>query len=237
MRVVVFLLFFSTIGCGARANAAGESPSSTDWKKARESLRAIRIEEKSDPYSEVVRVRLREPKSGKIFVAQGAIAVDPGKAFRMMLVGPGGGTAVDAWATPNAYVFHVPPIELKKSGGAESPAGLPIGFFRWWFLARWSGQMLWGAVRTDGAEWIVKNDDAVVVLSSAGGTTKAERRSERGVERLEWTSTAARDRAGDHGVYVDDTSGLSVEIDVVSLSEERPDPEAFADPRTVGGVP
>jgi len=94
--------------------------------------------------------------------------------------------------------------------------------------------MLWGAVHDEKTEWIVKNDNAVVVVSSAFGRTRAERRSERGVERLEWTSTAARDRAGDHGVYIDNASGLSVEIDVLSLSEESPDPEAFVAPSLTG---
>jgi len=221
-------------GCAPSAKSGPDRVTSNDWQKARDSLSSLRDSERSRAYSEVVRVRLHEPQSGKVFLAQGAIAVDPGKAFRMMLVGPGGATAVDAWATPKAYVFQVPPIDLVKSGGAESPAGLPIGFFRWWFLSRWSGQMLWGAVHDEKTEWIVKNDNAVVVVSSAFGRTRAERRSERGVERLEWTSTAARDRAGDHGVYIDNASGLSVEIDVLSLSEESPDPEAFVAPSLTG---
>ncbi len=196
-------------------------------------MKARQGSDRVGPYSEMVRVKLREPSSGKTFEAEGAIAVDPGRAFRMMLVGPGGVTAVDAWGTKSAFLFSVPPIQLVRVGGSESPPGLPIGFFRWWFLSRWSGTLLWASSRAGESEWILRNDDAVVVLADSDGRRpmRAERRTSSGAERIEWSASAARDSVGDHGRYVDETSGLQVEIYVVALSKEPPDPEAFIDPR------
>ena len=226
------------LACGGRAAPRTPVPSATDWKSARASLLEKQGEGRVGAYSEVVRVKLRDPISGKRFQAEGAIAVDPGRAFRMMLVGPGGVTAVDAWGTPSAFVFSVPQLPLLRSGGSESPPGLPIGFFRWWFLSRWSGTLLWAAEGASESQWILKNDGAVVVVANTSGRLlRAERRSGGGAERIEWSSASARDAAGDRGRYVDEGSGLEVDIEVLSMSAEAPDPEAFVDPRVLARRP
>ena len=62
----------------------------------------------------------------------------------MILVGPGGTTALDVWVTKDRFRFAVPAIKLEKRGGVD-PAeakGLPIGMLRWWFLSPLAGRLL-----------------------------------------------------------------------------------------------
>ena len=100
-------------------------PTEAEWLAARQRLAELRATEPTKPFGAVVRVALREPHTGKTFAARGAIAVDPHRALRMVLVGPGGATALDVWATADHWRFEVPAAGLLRRGGREDDPGPP----------------------------------------------------------------------------------------------------------------
>ena len=111
-------------GCAPRAETRIDlpDPSAHEWTRLRERLAITRDAAPERPYTERVVVAMREPRTGKVFQARGAVAVDPGHALRMILIGPGGMTALDAWVTDDHFRVVVPPISLERRGGAAGTA-------------------------------------------------------------------------------------------------------------------
>ena len=155
----------------------------------------------------------------------------PGEAMRLILLGPGGSTALDVWVTPDRWRCHVPALGLLRRGGENAPAGLPIAFFRAWFIAPFAGRLL----TSSGGELVLR-DRAATVRMSAGvafGRGRLVRREGTSVEQLDLLdlldggeSTAKNA----HIRYQSEGSGVEVELLVEGRSSEAPDPEAFADP-------
>jgi hypothetical protein len=179
---------------------------------------------------------LRDPRSGRVVDGRGAIAVAPG-ALRMILVGAAGATLLDAWVTPEHWRIAVPPIDYVRRGGAEDPEGLPVGFFRWWFFAPFEGTLFAASVHPDGLLWLLRRGEAVVELrlgrcAIAGRSLGATRRSDGRAEHVDECRVSARGEPGTGDVvrYVDDSSGLQVDIQVESVSDAPADGEAFRDP-------
>ncbi len=186
-----------------------------------------------------------------MFQARGAVAVEPGKALRMILIGPGGATALDAWVTDDHFRVVVPPISLERRGGADPEAsrGLPVGFLRWWLLHPLEGRLLAAWNREGGPLYLLRHGDETVLLREARALAGRERvmaarREGRHVpgdagawstpdtvERLDWLGRSPTvPHAGDKARYVDGASGLQVEVLVEGLGREEPDPAAFLDP-------
>jgi hypothetical protein len=233
---VVF--FAGTIGvrCAPNVPPIRVSPTSAEWGVARRSLAALRASDPAAPYTIRVAASMRSG-DGKIAVdARGAIAVSPGRALRVILVGPGGATAFDGWVTPAAWRLDVPALSLVRRGGAE-PSGTPVGFFRWWFLAPMAGELLTADERADGDEYLLLADGASVrvrVASRNGAMTIAARRvKEEHREDVTWTGRSLAPSAGDRASYVDEVSGLRVDVRVEAVEPEAPSPDAFVDPDTV----
>ncbi len=94
-------------------------------------------------YRQELSVAITEGVSGKGFEGRGAIAVRPGKALRMVLLGPGGTTAMDVWIAGNAYRVSIPAMDKVMRGDVrkreEVPRGLPIALFHRWILAPFVG--------------------------------------------------------------------------------------------------
>jgi len=84
---------------------------------------------------------MREPRSGRVIRGRGGLAVVPGRALRMILVGVAGVTMLDAWVTPARWRVAVPMLGVLRRGGADDPADLPIGFLRWWFFTPLEGRL------------------------------------------------------------------------------------------------
>jgi hypothetical protein len=191
----------------------------------------------------VVRVSLREPRTHRTFAARGAIAVDPHRALRMILLGPGGTTAIDAWVTREAYRFQIPALGLVRRGGAGSDAALPVDFFRWWFLAPLEGRLLASLHGTElapcaGLWFILRREEATVALCDAasgkGLRLAAMERSGGTLERLVFDGESFTPHAGDRAAYEDARSGVRAEVVVESLDDTQPDPLAFQDPDVTG---
>jgi hypothetical protein len=241
------------LGCGARAPLRGpyeilskEAPADVatsvpdvtqyEWSVARERLARLRRARPDRAYVERVRLSISDPRTGRQYQARGAVAVSPGRAARMMLIGPGGTTALDVWVTKQRFRFAVPAIKLEKRGGADASEakGLPIGMLRWWFLSPLAGRLLLARTTPDESAWILREDSATVTLRTDGRRFTALRREGDSLEAIEWLSLGLVPHAGDHGRYLEGRYGLRVDVVVEEVLPTEPDPEAFADPDEQG---
>ena len=181
---------------------------------------------------------MREPRTGKVFQARGGVAVDPGRALHMILVGPGGVTALDAWITDDRFRVLVPPISLERRGGADSMSARGAAGGLLSLVARSTpsrGDCLPRGTATRGPLYLLRHGDETVLLRQAhvarSGRQRvmAARREDGDVERLDWVGRSpTMPHAGDKARYMDGASGLEVEVLVEGLGEQEPDPAAFA---------
>jgi hypothetical protein len=207
-----------------------------EWSVARARLAHLRKGQPERPYVERVRLSIHDPRTGRQYQARGAVAVSPGHAARMMLVGPGGTTALDVWVTKDRFRFAVPAIKLEKRGGVE-PAqarGLPIGMLRWWFLSPLAGRTLIARSTPAESSWILRDGRATVTVRSNGLRFIALRREGETLEGIEWFSKGLVPEGGEHGRYMEGRFGLRVDVFVEEVLATEPDPEAFADPDEAG---
>lgn len=213
--------------CAARApDARAPDPTQAEWDAALARLARLRAALPRAPYTQPVTVDFFEPRSRRHFEGRGAVGVDPGRAMRMILVGPAGEPALDVWVTRDAWRLVVPAIGLVRRGGRETPSGTPIGFFRSWFVDRLGGRLLsLGA----GGELILRDP--------FGGTLHVTRADASGftIRRRSGTHTESFESQGGRASYRDESSGLSVEVTLGPIGPEAPDPEAFSDPDAAKG--
>jgi len=183
-----------------------------------------------------VRLSIVDPRSGRHYQARGAVAVSPARAARMMLLGPGGTTALDVWVTRDRFRFAVPSMQLERRGGAstEEAKGLPIGFLRWWFLAPLEGRLLLARSSEGESAWLLREGTATVTIRTDGRRFFAVRRQGEALEGLEWIGQGLAPRAGARARYVEGTYGLRVEVVVEEVMRDEPDPAAFEDPDEEG---
>jgi hypothetical protein len=230
--------------CGGTPGAALHAPTQSEWTEARGRLAELRSGRVS-AYVEEIRIAIQEPRSKRVLLARGALAVRPGDAMRMILLGPGGTTALDAWVTHARWRLVVPPLELERRGETNPPPeqGLPIGFFRWWFLAPFEGRLLDASVSREGAMFVLRDGAATVTLfetrAEQNESVVAWRREHDIAERIDWVRgemgvRAGGPRVGDHARYVHVPSGFVVEVVVDAVASNEPDPAAFLDPDDPG---
>ncbi len=135
-------------------------------------------------------LELREPHTGRVLAARGAVAVLPPRALRMILLGPGGTTALDLWASGDRYRFAVPVIDLKKRGDLGGPPeerrGLPVDFLTFWLLRPASGRLLWHAREAAADRFVLRGDGAAVVDLRAFDDGRID------VRRATWSSGGGR---------------------------------------------
>ncbi len=207
-----------------------------EWSLARERLSRLRRGQPGRPFVERVRLAITDPRTGKRYEARGAVAISPGHAARMMLVGPGGTTALDVWVTKDRFRFSVPAIKLQKRGGTD-PAdarGLPIGMLRWWFLSPLAGRLLLARSSDVESAWILRDGLGTVTLRGDGRRFVALRREGETLEGIEWISRGLLPEAGARGRYIEGRFGLRVDVVVEEVLPTEPDPDAFLDPDEAG---
>ncbi|WP_437619452.1 hypothetical protein [Sorangium sp. So ce1151] len=231
------------------------------WRAGRQRLADLRrIVEGAGPRTLRVRLALREPRTGQVLEARGAIAIappaiatdarartagsaslDPEGALRMILLGPGGTTALDLWARGDRFRFAVPALDLLKRGDASTPRaalrGLPVDFLRWWMLHPAAGTLLWYERAASTDCFVLRDGDAVIDL-------RINDRGLIGARRTTWsTAEGARRRQLDEEVVIAEGAGCGnvryaqastgLLVTVICEAEERdraPDPRAFVDP-------
>lgn len=250
-RWTALLLAFANGGCAAPARArpgpsfwgALATPPShaevrlrdvtaAEWSLARARLTELRGTLLREPYVERVRVSLFEPFRRTSYEARGAVAVDPEHAVRMILLGPGGTTAIDLWVTEERYRFLVPAVGSERKGARRSDdaQGLPVAFFRWWFLSPLRGRLL--AANATGSEtsWLLKDGAATILLRGDGTRFFAMRREGEREEGLAWHGDGLAPVGGSRARYVEGRHGLRVDVDVEAVETTPPPSDAFTDP-------
>lgn len=226
------------ISMGSPASAG--SPSLAAWQEARARLAAIQ-RSAATPRTLRLSLSLREPVTGRTIEARGAAAIAPPDALRMILLGPGGTTALDLWLGGDRFRFAVPAIDLLRRGDAKTPRaamrGLPIDFLRWWLLRPATGALLWSG-REQGATRLLLRSGAALVdlhVSDAGQIL---------AHRATWTAPSAgepprlidveavlSDRLGCAPVrYWQASTGLEVTVRCEGEDLAAPNPRAFVDP-------
>jgi hypothetical protein len=233
------LLCLLATACASRSPPpAFGTPTQAEWTLARQRLLGLRAAQPQRPFVENVRVVLHEPRSGRTFEARGAVAVDPHKAMRMILVGPGGATALDAWTTPERWRVAIPALGQVRRGRGPDDA-LPIGFFRWWFLAPFDGRLLTARAKPGSTILVLRQGSATITMlqeEERGRDAEqvqaglASRREGKSLDRLAWLGHHSYPGPGDSALYEQPSTGLHIQVEVESVSEDAPDPEAFEDP-------
>ena len=227
------------VGCAPVHAAPWVHPTAAEWARAGAALRDLRAAAPRAPFVVTMSTTLRDPRTGRVVDGRGAMAVSPGQAVRMILVGAAGATLLDAWVTPRQWRIAVPPIDYVRRGGREDPVDLPVGFLRWWFFAPFDGTLFAASVRPERVLWLLRQSDAVVELRlgtcPGGGRSLGATRQHAGrAERVDECSPSPRGgpAAGDVVRYVDESSGLRVGISVEAVGAAPEDGEAFRDPDT-----
>lgn len=182
--------------------------------------------------------------------ARGAVALSPPSALRMILLGPGGTTALDLWARGEQFRFAVPAIDLLRRGDASTPRdqmrGLPVDFLRWWLLRPADGSLLWHELRGGADHFVLRDGPAIIDLcaqsdgslvarrttwaSAVGADARtAARSNERAIIDVE-TVSATRRGCGPVQ-YTQASTGLEVGVQCEGEETRRaPNPRAFVDP-------
>jgi hypothetical protein len=215
------------------------APTLAEWTAARARLASLRKE--IVPRTLRVALSLREPVTGRVLEARGALAIAPPASLRMILLGPGGTTALDLWIQDDRYRFAVPAIDLLKRGDASSPRearrGLPVDFLRWWLLHAADGRLLWASRAATTWDLLLHDGDAIVALHAADSGAVTARRTT-------WTLLPTRHQLDEETVdaervgcgkvrYHQASTGLEVTVRCEGEEPTRPSPRAFVDPDTL----
>lgn len=208
----------------------------SEWTLSRERLARLRKAIPRRPYVERVHVGVTDPRSGKRYEARGAVAVSPDRSARLVLLGPGGTTALDVWVTRDRYRFEIPSMKIAVRGGADLTAarGLPVGFLRWWFLSPLGGELVLARSSKSEASFLLRDGPATVTLRTDGQHFIATRREAGRIEALTWAGEGLVPRAGGRGQYIDGEWGMRVNVVVEEVLPDEPDPAAFFDPDDKG---
>jgi len=242
--VLGLALGMSSSACAGAASVEGHAlraPSVASWKEGRRKLAALRAEAQGKGARTLrLGLALKEPVTGRTLEARGAVAIAPPDALRMILLGPGGTTALDLWVRGEKFRFAIPAIDLLRRGDASTPRasmrGLPVDFLSWWLLRPASGTLLWHELDAEGDRFYLREDRAVIELhASRAGRLWARRttfevkdaRSRRIDEEI-----VEADRLGCGQVrYRQVSTGLSVLVTCEGEETSRaPSERAFADP-------
>jgi len=187
---------------------------------------------------------MREPRTGHSVDGRGAIAVAPGRALRMILVGAAGATMLDSWVTPDRWRIAVPPAGVLRRGDDEAsrgeqrlahePTDLPVGFLRWLFFRPLAGTLFGGSVQPGRVLFLLRDEDAVIEVRlgacPGGELAMTTRRSHGRAERLDECRASTGATPGDWVRYEDEKSGLTVDLKIESVARQPPDEDAFRDP-------
>jgi len=224
---------------GARSGDA-RAPTREAFRASQRRVAALRgAAQAKAPRTLDIGVTVREPTTGHTLRGRGAIALRGPDALRMILVGPGGATALDLWSRGDAFRFAVPAMDLVKRGRVSREAdhrGLPVAFLRWWLVDPMRGRLLFHAQHADGEERFVLRDGGAVVdlRRSRDGSLRARRsvvtRAPGRAPRVEVETVAARGFGCHAARYVQHTTGLVVDVTCEREGTRVPPSRAFDDP-------
>jgi hypothetical protein len=118
---------------------------------------------------------------------RGAIAQRPPSDLRMVLLGPGGMTALDLLVRGDRWRFAIPARDQiwTSEQTSKPPPGLPVSFLRWWLLQPLSGKLLSAHDAPEGTVFVLREGDATVRVQRRGEGLRMDRKSTSGTERME----------------------------------------------------
>ncbi len=230
-----WLGFVGLIGCASPTPAPSLPPGPEGvvvWREARRQVEAVRQRHApGGAYRMNVSLELTQVQLGQRMRARGAVAVRPPDGLRMILLGPGGTTALDLWICRDAFRFAVPAIDLERRGDARTPPeqlrGLPVSFLRWWFLRPLDGRLLSFVDGDVGRRFVMRDrSDVVHLFAPSGGPLRAERRSRLDTEEVVVEGEGACGEVR----YLQGSTGLDITVRCEELTMGSPPPAAFADP-------
>jgi hypothetical protein len=222
-------------------------PSYDEWQATRAALRKLQAETRA-PRTLKISLTLREPVSGRVLSARGAAAILPPDSLRMILLGPGGTTALDLWIHGDAYRFAVPAIELRKRGDAATPVsarrGLPVDFLRFWLLRPAEGELLWAEREPGARRFLLRDGAALVDLRSFEDKRIEARRSTWAaplpgapVELVDQETVRASALGCGEVRYHQASTGLDVTVRCEGEEASAPSARAFVDPDAAEDAP
>lgn len=229
-------------GCAPNAGPARAkvgAPTIAEWRRGLDRLAELRRAAAASR-TERIALELLEPRSGRRLTARGAVAIAPPRALRMILLGPGGTTALDLWMDGGRYRFTVPAISLHRRGDLAAPRaerrGLPVDFLGWWLLRPAGGTLLWYARERDGERFVLRDGGAIVELTAfADGRVAARRTTWAGGARLDDETLSASGIGCAEVRYHQGSTGLDVTVRCEGETAGEPPPRALADPDAAGG--
>ncbi|MFI5297821.1 MAG: hypothetical protein ACHREM_06945 [Polyangiales bacterium] len=194
----------SSLGCNGPALRVGPLPhahrdegATTTWLSGATIDREARAP--SIDFRQTIRIALRDGATGFGFEGRGALAVRPGRALRMVLLGAGGMTAMDVWIDGDRFRAAIPALDRVVRGDAtaapETTRGLPIALLRDWMIAPFgagTSQRRWGVYARPVDGHVVDDAHALLVWSvGARGASESRVRArwwdgDRGNGRMWW---------------------------------------------------
>ncbi len=195
LRSAAFAATAACLGCATAPAPAWRAPTRDELVAVHARLDAMRVQ--LGPRTEEVRIALEAPLLPGEVRARGAIAATPGRAVRMILVGPGGGTVADLWLDHDHHRLSLPARdEVVRGRRGEALPWVPIDLLRAWFLEPLEGELLDATTGPDGARAVLRGRDGLVFVSMPrDGSLVLERATagggRRDVERIRAASGAA----------------------------------------------
>jgi hypothetical protein len=230
------------VSCAPPSEARRPAMDAATWQSLRAALDAERARGPRMPWAAGLRMTMQEPRSGRTIDGRGALAVAPGRALRMILVGPAGATMLDAWVTAARWRIAVPPADVLRRGGADDPEELPVGFLRWLFFRPLEGALFGGSRGVDGTVFLLRDGEAVVEVRlgrcERGELETTTRRIGGRAEKLEVCRRAsATPGAGDWVRYENEATRLHIDLTLETVGATPPQEEAFVDPDRAAEAP
>jgi hypothetical protein len=236
--LIRFLMAALLVACvparGGTKATSGASPrpivSAEEAKRqfvlARQRLDLFRSALDHRPFGETVQISLREEVSGRRWEGRGVVVRKPATALRLVLLGPGGATALDLWATPDRCHLESPLLGVRHRGPTAS-APAPTPFLAWWFLDP-LGQHVQDA-------WLSQGLARGIMEGPRGERTEVEEtadgwvlRRRGGVERLSLRGPPGQ--VGTHVSYQDLSARVFADVIIEDIAAGPPSDEAFREP-------
>lgn len=237
-RIGAFLVVLTgCVACASARSGGAVRQDEASLSLARPRLQKLRSA--WSPRSGTIPVTVVFRKSvGVTLHGRGAIALRPPDALRMILVGPGGLTAMDLWIRNEQWRLSFPMRQRVVRGNESAPVhehhDLPVALLRWWLLHPFEGRLV-SVMEHDGRLLFVLDslEGTFEVTELDGDAVQVVRRADTSTERIR----ATRPGCG-RATYSNLDTGLDVDVICESPSAvevRRPDDGAFEDPDALMG--
>jgi hypothetical protein len=241
MELAVLLCSWVLVSCARSAVATWQGADAVTWHQIQQLLETERQARPRNPWGAGVSMVMSDRRSERAVDGRGGIAVAPGRAMRMILVGAAGSTMLDAWVTRDQWRIAVPLAGIVRRGGLQEPDELPVGFLRWSFFRPLGGTLFGGSLRDGRVMFLLRDGEAVLEVRigacDRGKLTAVTRRARGRAERMAECRESRNARPGDWVRYADEPRGMSVDITIESVTKDPPEEAAFSDPDAVEAHP